>query len=56
MEQGESAFLTNQGKNKDWAKKKGKGKVPAQADIKKEKEGTHSEGLRQVLGMACKER
>ena len=28
--------LTNQGKNKDQAKNKGKGKVPAQADIKKE--------------------
>ena len=36
LEQGESAFLTNQGKNKDQAKDKGKDKVPAQADIKKE--------------------
>ena len=34
MEQGESAFLTNQGKNKDQAKEKGK--VTEQADIKKE--------------------
>ena len=36
MELGGSAFLTNQGKNKDQAKNKGKGKVPAQANIKKE--------------------
>ena len=36
MELGESAFLMNQGKNKDQAKKKGKGKVPSHANIKKE--------------------
>ena len=36
MELEESAFLTNQGNNKDQAKNKGKGKVPTQADIKKE--------------------
>ena len=36
MEQGDNAFLMNQGKSKEQAKNKGKGKVPAQADIKKE--------------------
>ena len=36
MELGESSFLINQGKNKDQAKNKEKGKVPAQANIKKE--------------------
>ena len=36
MKLGESAFLTNQGKNKDRAKNKGKEKIPTQADIKKE--------------------
>ena len=36
MELGESAFLTSQGKSKDEAKNIGKGKVPAQADIKNE--------------------
>ena len=39
MEQGESsqsAHLAVQGKNKNQAKQKGKGKIPAQADIEKE--------------------
>ena len=36
MELGKSAFFVNQGKNKDQAKEKGKGKVPSQAEIKKE--------------------
>ena len=36
MELGESAFMAMQWKNKDQARKKGKGKVPPQADIKKE--------------------
>ena len=36
MELGKSAFLKKQGKNEDWAKNKGKGKILAQADIKKE--------------------
>ena len=36
MEQGESTFLTYQGKNKYQAKDKGKGRVPVQADIRKE--------------------
>ena len=35
MELGESAFLRNQGKNKDQVKEKWKGKVPPQANIKK---------------------
>ena len=36
MELGESAFMATQGKNKDQARQKGKGKVPPQANIKKE--------------------
>ena len=36
MELGESVFLKSQGKNKDQAKNKGKGKVPIQVDVKKE--------------------
>ena len=36
MELGESAFMTTQGKNKDQAKQKGKGKVPLQG---------HQEGI-----------
>ena len=36
MELGESAFMATQGKNKDQARQKGKGKVPSQDDIKKE--------------------
>ena len=36
MELGESAFMEKQGKNKNQAKQKGKGKVPPQAKIKKE--------------------
>ena len=36
MELGESAFMATQGKNKNQAKQKGKGKVPPQVEIKKE--------------------
>ena len=36
MELGDSAFMETQGKNKDQARQKGKGKVPPQANIKKE--------------------
>ena len=36
MELGESAFMATQGKNKNRAKQKEKGKVPSQAEIKKE--------------------
>ena len=36
MELGESAYMKTQGRNKDQAKQKRKGKVPSQADIKKE--------------------
>ena len=36
MELEESAFMKNQGKNKDQDKDKRKGKIPVQADIKKE--------------------
>ena len=35
MELEDRTFLTNQGKNNDQAKNKGKGKIPNQADIKK---------------------
>ena len=35
MELGESAFMAMQGKKKNQAKQKGKGKVPLQAEIKK---------------------
>ena len=52
MEAGESVHLATQGKNKGQAKNKGKGKLPAQADIRKEprcffckKKGAHKEGL-----------
>ena len=51
------------GKDKGHETKKGKGKLPAQADIKKEskcffckKKGAHEEGLRQIQSLVSKER
>ena len=59
MELGESAMLAVRGKDKSQSHKKWKGKIPPQADIKKEstcffckKEGTHEEAMCKISEMA----